>query len=108
MTDTPAVDDPAVARACVKYLFAVANTAAPPPLPPVMTVSQEPPHEMLTAREYQIFYKLGQGEGVNKIAGELCVSLKTVHTYRSRVLKKMKMFCDADIIRYAVEKSLFD
>ncbi len=69
---------------------------------------QKPLHETLSAREYQIFYKLGQGEGVTKIAEELCLSVKTVSTYRSRVLEKMKMSSNADIIYYAIKQNLID
>lgn len=65
-------------------------------------------HEILSAREYQIFYKLGQGEGVTKIADELCLSVKTVSTYRSRVLEKMNMSNNADIIYYAIKQNLID
>lgn len=69
---------------------------------------QRPLHETLSAREYQIFYKLGQGESVTKIAEELCLSVKTVSTYRSRVLEKMKMSSNADIIYYAIKQNLID
>lgn len=72
-------------------------------------VSDEKPlHETLSAREYQIFYKLGQGEGVTKIADELCLSVKTISTYRSRVLEKMNMASNADIIYYAIKQNLID
>lgn len=69
---------------------------------------QKPLHEMLSAREYQIFYKLGQGQSVTKIAEELCLSVKTVSTYRARVLEKMKMSSNADIIYYAIKQNLID
>lgn len=69
---------------------------------------QKPLHEMLSAREYQIFYKLSQGDSVTRIAEELCLSVKTVSTYRSRVLEKMKMTSNADIIYYAIKQNLID
>jgi two-component system invasion response regulator UvrY len=75
---------------------------------PYIADSQKPLHELLSAREYQIFYKLGQGEGVTKIADELCLSVKTVSTYRSRVLEKMNMTNNADIIYYAIKQNLID
>jgi DNA-binding NarL/FixJ family response regulator len=75
---------------------------------PSTTDTQKPLHEMLSAREYQIFYKLGQGDGVTKIADELCLSVKTVSTYRSRVLEKMNMQNNADIIYYAIKQNLID
>jgi two-component system, NarL family, invasion response regulator UvrY len=75
---------------------------------PATMDTQKPLHELLSAREYQIFYKLGQGEGVTKIADDLCLSVKTVSTYRSRVLEKMNMSNNADIIYYAIKQNLID
>jgi two-component system invasion response regulator UvrY len=69
---------------------------------------EKPLHETLSAREYEIFYKLSQGEGVTKIADELCLSVKTVSTYRTRVLEKMNMQNNADIIYYAIKQNLID
>lgn len=76
--------------------------------PAASDTQNKPLHETLSAREYQIFYKLGQGEGVTKIAEELCLSVKTVSTYRSRVLEKMNMSNNADIIYYAIKQNLID
>lgn len=70
--------------------------------------SEKPLHETLSQREYEIFYKLGQGQGVTQIADELCLSVKTVSTYRSRVLQKMSMTNNADIIYYAIKNNLID
>ncbi|GAA4031336.1 response regulator transcription factor [Actimicrobium antarcticum] len=70
--------------------------------------TQKPLHETLSAREYEIFYKLSQGEGVTRIADELCLSVKTVSTYRARVLQKMNMTSNADIIYYAIKQNLID
>jgi DNA-binding NarL/FixJ family response regulator len=75
---------------------------------PAVADVDKPLHELLSAREYQIFYKLGQGEGVTRIADELCLSVKTVSTYRSRVLEKMNMSSNADIIYYAIKQNLID
>jgi len=69
---------------------------------------QKPLHEVLSDREYEIFYRLSQGEGVTKIADELCLSVKTVSTYRTRVLQKMSMTTNADIIYYAIKNNLID
>ena len=70
--------------------------------------TDKPLHETLSAREYEIFYKLSQGDGVTKIADELCLSVKTVSTYRARVLQKMNMTSNADIIYYAIKQNLID
>ncbi len=75
---------------------------------PASTDTQKPLHELLSTREYQIFCRLGQGEGVSRIADELCLSVKTVSTYRSRVLEKMHMQNNADIIYYAIKQNLID
>lgn len=72
------------------------------------TDTDKPLHETLSAREYEIFYKLSQGDGVTKIADELCLSVKTVSTYRARVLQKMNMTSNADIIYYAIKQNLID
>lgn len=77
-------------------------------LDPFTADGNKPLHELLSAREYQIFCKLGQGEGVTKIADDLCLSVKTVSTYRSRVLEKMNMTNNADIIYYAIKQNLID
>lgn len=69
---------------------------------------EKPLHETLSSREFQIFQKLGQGLGVSRIAEDLCLSVKTVSTYRSRILEKMKMSSNADIIYYAIKQNLVD
>jgi two-component system, NarL family, invasion response regulator UvrY len=66
----------------------------------------KPPHENLSDREFQILCMIAAGKTLKSIAGELCVSEKTVVTYRDRVLKKMKMSTNADLIRYALEHHL--
>ncbi len=70
--------------------------------------SEKPLHETLSKREYEIFYKLCQGHGVTKIAEDLCLSVKTVSTYRARVLQKMNMENNAGIIYYAIKQNLID
>ena len=70
--------------------------------------TEKPLHETLSKREYEIFYKLCQGHGVTKIAEDLCLSVKTVSTYRARVLQKMNMENNAGIIYYAIKQNLID
>lgn len=72
------------------------------------TDTEKPLHETLSKREYEIFYKLCQGHGVTKIAEDLCLSVKTVSTYRARVLQKMNMENNAGIIYYAIKQNLID
>jgi two-component system, NarL family, invasion response regulator UvrY len=66
----------------------------------------KPPHENLSNREFQIFCMIAQGRSLKSIAGELCVSEKTVSTYRSRIMEKMKMSTNSDLIHYGMENHL--
>jgi DNA-binding NarL/FixJ family response regulator len=68
--------------------------------------SEHPLHTALSEREFQIFCKLAGGRAVSVIARELCLSVKTVSTYRSRVLEKMSLKSNADITRYALQNGL--
>lgn len=66
----------------------------------------QPRHGVLSEREFQIFVKLAEGKTVTEIAGKLFLSVKTVSTYRSRILEKMGMKTNADITYYAIKNSL--
>jgi two-component system, NarL family, invasion response regulator UvrY len=66
----------------------------------------QPLHERLSVREFQIFGKLAGGAGVGKIAEELSLSVKTVSTYRSRILEKMNFASNADMTAYALRNGL--
>jgi DNA-binding NarL/FixJ family response regulator len=66
----------------------------------------EPLHETLSDRELRVLVLLGAGKSVGDIAEELCLSVKTVSTYRSRILGKMALASTADLIRYAIEHHL--
>lgn len=68
--------------------------------------SDQPTHNMLSAREFQIFCRLAEGLGITEIAGKLSLSVKTVSTYRSRVLEKMGMKNNADMTTYAIRNSI--
>ena len=63
-------------------------------------------HEQLSDREYEIFTMLGQGISIKQISESLSLSSKTISTYRARLMKKMKMKTNADIIRYVIENRL--
>jgi two-component system invasion response regulator UvrY len=64
------------------------------------------PHEALSDREFSILRLIASGKPKQVIAQELFLSPKTVSTYRSRILKKMGLRSDADIIRYVLENRL--
>ncbi|MEO7773884.1 MAG: response regulator transcription factor [Steroidobacteraceae bacterium] len=65
-----------------------------------------PRHDILSQREFQIFIKLAEGETATHIAAELELSVKTVSTYRTRILEKMHMSTNADIVKYALSNGL--
>ena len=65
-------------------------------------------HEMLSQREFQIFQKLAAGQSPTAIAEELHLSVKTVSTYRTRVLEKMALKTNADLTYYAIKNALLD
>jgi two-component system invasion response regulator UvrY len=66
------------------------------------------PHELLSDREFEVLTLLGMGRSVRQIAEELCLSYNTISTYRARVLEKLGLKTDAEIIRYALRHGLAD
>jgi two-component system, NarL family, invasion response regulator UvrY len=68
--------------------------------------AQKQPHEFLSDREFQVLRMIGEGKTVRDIATELSLSAKTVSTYRTRILEKMSMKTNAELIHYAVHHSL--
>jgi two-component system, NarL family, invasion response regulator UvrY len=68
--------------------------------------NDQPTHNVLSAREFQIFCRLAKGSTVSNIALKLSLSVKTVSTYRARLLEKMGMKTNADITTYAVRNSI--
>jgi DNA-binding NarL/FixJ family response regulator len=67
---------------------------------------RRPRHATLSDREYQVLCRFGSGIPFKQIAAELGVSPKTVSTYRSRILDKLELKTNAEIIRYAIERRL--
>jgi len=70
--------------------------------------SEESLHQKLSDRELQVLCLLAEGKTVNKIGRELYLSAKTISTYRSRILQKMGMKRNAELIRYAIKHGLVD
>jgi two-component system, NarL family, invasion response regulator UvrY len=66
----------------------------------------KPVHTRLSTREFQIFCKIAAGQGVSDIANELSLSVKTVSTYRSRILEKMNFKTNADVTSYALRNGI--
>ena len=67
---------------------------------------QRAPHELLSDREFEVMRRLGSGLTVSQIASELALSAKTVSTYRTRILEKMAVTTNADLVRYAARYGL--
>jgi len=65
--------------------------------------SDKAPHEFLSDREFEVFKLIASGEAVSKIAEKLSLSSTTVSTYRFRILIKMNLKTNAELIRYALE-----
>jgi DNA-binding NarL/FixJ family response regulator len=70
--------------------------------------SEQPLHAKLSTREFQILRKLAAGVSVSAIGRELSLSVKTVSTYRSRILEKMGFKTNADLTSYALKNGLID
>jgi DNA-binding NarL/FixJ family response regulator len=69
---------------------------------------KEMPHEMLSDREYQVMRMMASGKTVTEIAEELALSVKTISTYRSRILEKMEMKNSAQLMHYAIQNRLVE
>jgi DNA-binding NarL/FixJ family response regulator len=70
------------------------------------STSDQPLHGCLSQREFQIFCKIAAGRAVSAIGRELSLSVKTVSTYRSRILEKMNLQSNADMTTYALRNAL--
>jgi DNA-binding NarL/FixJ family response regulator len=65
-----------------------------------------PPHEQLSSREFQVMVLIAQGRTVSEIGDELHLSVKTISTYRTRILEKMGMRNNAELMHYAIEEGI--
>ncbi len=70
--------------------------------------SQRPAHELLSARELEVFRLLTSGKGVNEIAAQLAISNKTVSTHKLRMMDKLQRTSMADLMRYAMQHQLLE
>ncbi len=69
---------------------------------------EAPLHESLSEREFQVFSMLAAGKTVSEIADELFLSVKTVSTHKSRMMEKMGLHTQTDLIRYAIRQHLIE
>jgi two-component system invasion response regulator UvrY len=70
--------------------------------------SDRPRHESLSDREFQVMQLMASGKTLTEMADELSLSAKTVSTYRSRLMEKMNLKTNAEIVRYAIENGLVE
>jgi two-component system invasion response regulator UvrY len=70
--------------------------------------SDRPPHETLSDREYQVMCMIASGKTLKEISEELSLSIKTISTYRTRIMEKMKMKSNAELTHYAIKNRLVD
>jgi two-component system, NarL family, invasion response regulator UvrY len=70
--------------------------------------SRQRPHEALSDREYQVLRMIASGLTVSQVAVRLSLSVKTVSTYRARVLEKMRMKTTAELMHYGIQQGLVD
>jgi DNA-binding NarL/FixJ family response regulator len=68
--------------------------------------ADKPLHETLSDREYHVMRMIASGKTVSEIAGELSLSVKTISTYRQRLMEKMRMHTNAELTHYVIEKGL--
>ena len=72
----------------------------------VGTNMEDPPHASLSNREFQVMCMIGEGKTASEIADKLGLSVKTISTFRSRILKKMRMRNNAQLMSYALRSGL--
>jgi DNA-binding NarL/FixJ family response regulator len=72
------------------------------------TETEKPLHETLSDREHQVLLMIASGKTVSEIAKELSLSVKTIDTYRARILEKMKMRTNAELTYYAIKNKLVE
>lgn len=67
-----------------------------------------PPHESLSEREFQVLQQVLAGKHINQIAGDLSLSAKTVSTHKARLMRKLNIQSNAELIRYGLKHRLFE
>jgi two-component system invasion response regulator UvrY len=74
----------------------------------ISSKTSNPPHDSLSNREYEVLRKIAAGKTVSVIASEMSLSVKTISTYRTRILEKMNMRNSAELTRYCFEHNLIE
>ncbi|HSW18216.1 MAG TPA: response regulator transcription factor [Ramlibacter sp.] len=71
-------------------------------------VGSHSPHERLTPRETQVVMRIVKGQSISEIGLSMCLSVKTISTYRTRALEKLGLTSNAQLVQYAVQNGLVD
>ncbi len=74
----------------------------------IMPDAERPPHALLSDREYQVFRLIASGIAVTEIAHKLSLSVKTVSTHKTRIMQKMNLTNQTELVRYALRHKLLD
>ena len=74
----------------------------------IMLDTSKPAHELLSDREYDVMLRIASGQAVGEIANTLNLSVKTISTYRTRILEKMGMKNNAELMQYAIRNTLIE
>src|SRR5437762_2489464 len=104
-------DDHAVVRHGLKQILAGGRYVSPSlaeKLATYLSNDQKSPQEKLSDREFQVLRLIASGKIVSEIARELSLSVKTISTYRSRILEKMGMKNNAELMHYAMQHQLVE
>lgn len=72
------------------------------------TTAEKPLHETLSNREFEVMCMIASGKTVKEVADELSLSVKTISTYRTRILEKMKMKNNAQLTHYTILNNLIN
>ena len=70
--------------------------------------NEKEPHEMLSDREYRVMWLLASGKSISRIAKEMILSPSTISTYRTRILKKLGLANNAQLVHYAIKNKLIE
>ena len=64
------------------------------------------PHEILSDREFEVLKLIAEGQSISKIGETLSLSVNTISTYRTRIMEKLNIHNNADLVKYAMKHSL--
>jgi DNA-binding NarL/FixJ family response regulator len=74
----------------------------------VLRENESQPNKILSDREYEVLLLIGQGRSVTEIASKLCLSVKTISTYRSRLMSKLNIQSNTDLVKYMIRNGIIE